>query len=135
MMPIVLEEDTGRAEIVREGAELRFWSVRGMPLLWEPDPAIWPDVAPVLFPVVGSTKGGVTVDGVRYPLGLHGFARHRTFDVLEQWPAHVRLGLAADDATRALYPFEWALEIEYALDGPVLDVGLVVRNRDERPMP
>ena len=136
MTPIVLEEGTGRAEVVREGAELRFWSVRGMPLLWDPDPAIWPDVAPILFPVVGWTKGGgVTVDGVRYPLGLHGFARHRTFEVLEQWPAHVRLQLVADDETRALYPFDWSLEVSYALDGPVLDVGLTVRNLGGRPMP
>ncbi len=135
MTPIILEHGTGRAEIVREGAELRAWSVRGMPLLWEPDPAIWPDISPILFPVVGWTRDGVTVDGRRYPLGLHGFARHKTFEVLEQWPAHVRLGLVADDETRALYPFEWSLEIEYALDGPALDVRLTVRNRDERPMP
>ena len=136
MTPIVLEEATGRAEIVREGAELRFWSVRGMPLLWTPDPAIWTDVAPILFPIVGWPKdGGITVDGVRYPLDVHGFARAMTFDVLEQWPAHVRLGLRSDDATRARYPFDWSLEVEYALDGPALDIALTVRNLGERPMP
>lgn len=136
MSPIVLEHRTGRAEIVREGAELRAWSVRGMPLLWTPDPAIWPEVAPILFPVVGWTRdGGVTVDGDRYPLGLHGFARHKTFDVLEQWPAHVRLGLRSDGATRAQYPFDWSLEVEYALDGPALDTRLTIRNTSERTMP
>ena len=136
MSPIVLEHRTGRAEIVPEGAELRAWSVRGVPLLWTPNPTIWPDVAPILFPVVGWTRGGgVTVDGVRYPLGLHGFARQRTFAVLEQWPSHVRLELRSDIETRAQYPFDWSLEIEYAVDGPALDAKLTVRNEGDRSMP
>lgn len=133
---IVLEHGVGRAEIRREGAELRAWSVRGVPLLWIPDPAIWAETAPILFPVVGWTRDNlVTVDGRRYPLGLHGFARHSTFDVLEQWPAHVRLGLVSSAETRAQYPFDWSLEIEYALDGPALDTRLTVRNTGDRPMP
>ena len=135
MRPILIEDGEGRAEIALHGAELRAWSVRGMPLVWEPDPAIWPDTSPVLFPVVGWTRDGVVVDGVRYPLGLHGFARKKTFEVVEQWPSHCRLRLSSDAETRALYPFEWSLEISYAIAGGELEVRLTVVNRGAGPMP
>lgn len=136
MTPIMLEATSGRAEIFREGAELRAWSVRGIPLLWEPDPAIWDSTAPILFPLVGWSKdGAIAVDGVRYPIGVHGFAHQRTFEVLEQWPAHVRLGLVSDGETRTIYPFDWSLEVRYALDGPALEIALIVKNLGDRPMP
>ena len=106
-----------------------------MALIWEPE-AVWPDTAPILFPVVGRTRGAqVTVEGRSYPLGLHGFARHLDFAVREQWPGHVRLVAAADDATRALYPFEWELEVAHALRGPSLTTRLTVRNLGATPMP
>ncbi len=136
-MSIVSLADRGaRAEIATAGAELRAWSVAGTPLVWSPDPAIWPATAPILFPVVGWTRGGgVTVEGRHYPLGLHGFARDRTFSVLEQWPSHVRLGLQSDEVTRALYPFDFALEVEHAIDGAALTTLVLVRNTGTRAMP
>jgi galactose mutarotase-like enzyme len=133
--PIVLEDGEGRAVIAPHGAELRAWSVRDTPLIWEPDPAIWPDTAPILFPVVGWTRDGIVVDGIRYPLGLHGFAREKTFDVVEQWPSHCRLRLESDAATRALYPFDWSLEVAYAIAGAELEVRLAVENRGRGAMP
>ena len=58
------------------------WRVAGRDLLWPGDPAIWSDISPILYPVVGWTRDGEErVDGVRYPLGLHGFARFETFAV------------------------------------------------------
>ena len=49
--------------------------------------------------------------------------------------SHCRLRLASDDATRALYPFDWTLEVAYTLEGPALDMRLTVENRSARPMP
>ena len=136
MTNIVLDNGRARAEIALRGAELGAWVVDGVPLIWSPQPKIWSDTAPILFPVVGWTRGGaVSVDGVSYPLGLHGFARHRTFGVLEQWPSHLRLGLRSDKETRALYPFDFTLEVEHALDGAALTTTLLVRNTGTRAMP
>jgi galactose mutarotase-like enzyme len=133
---IRLENTVARAEIDPLGAELRRWAVGDTPLIWAPDPAIWADTAPILFPIVGWTRGGgVEVAGRRYPLGLHGFARTMTFRVLEQWPTHARLGLAASPASRALYPFDWSLEVRYTLDGAALEVRIVVCNLGDGPMP
>lgn len=133
---IRLAAGNARAEVAREGAELRLWNVDGVPLIWSPDPAAWPDTAPVLFPVVGWTRGGeIRVDGRSYPLGLHGFARHRRFEVLEQWPDHVRLSLRDDAETRALYPFSFAFEVHFTLAAESLEVALLVINPGDRPLP
>ena len=55
--------------------------------------------------------------------------------MVEQWPSHCRLRLASDAATRALYPFDWSLEVAYALAGAELEVRLTVENRGTGPMP
>jgi galactose mutarotase-like enzyme len=136
MSGLHLRIDGTTAEIARDGAELRSWSVAGTPLLWSPDPAIWADSAPILFPVVGWTRGSrILVDGQPYPLGLHGFARAMPFDVIEQGPAHVRLALAACDRTRLLYPFDFSLEVEHRLGAGSLTTRLHVRNDGARAMP
>ena len=136
MSDIRLANDDAKAEIALRGAELRAWTVGGRPLLWSPDPAIWSETAPILFPVVGWTRGSrVVVDGEAYPLGLHGFARAMPFEVLGRGPAHVRLGLISNAATRRLYPFDWSLELAYSLEGATLTTRLTVRNAGSRPMP
>ena len=45
------------------------WSVGGRDLLWPGDPAIWDQISPILFPVVGWTRDGARVAGRQYPLG------------------------------------------------------------------
>ncbi len=136
MTVIRLRDGRVRADVAPLGAELRAWSVEGTPLLWSPVPAIWPDTAPILFPVVGWTRGaGVTVDGRRYPLGLHGFARAMPFAVVERAPSRVRLRLTSSVDTRTLYPYDWTLDVAIALAGPALSTRVTVRNDGDRPMP
>ena len=136
MNDIVLENGGARAEIAPRGAELRSWRVGATPLLWSPDPAIWNETAPILFPVVGWTRGaGIDVDGRRYALGLHGFARSCLFRVVEQRPSHARLVLESNAATRALYPFDWTLEVEYVLTPAAIQTRLTITNTGSRVMP
>ncbi len=133
---ILLEADTARAVVAIDGAEIKLWTVAGMPLIWEPDPKIWSETAPLLFPVVGWTKNGQErVDGKSYPLGLHGFARHRRYEILEQKPESIRLQLQSDAGTLALYPFEFSLIVEHKLSGCGLQTILEVRNSGTRDMP
>ena len=132
MSVIVLETAGARAEIAARGAELRAWSVDGRPLLWAPDPAIWAETAPILFPIVGWTRNSrVVIDGESYPLGLHGFARTLDFEVVEHGSAHARLVARSCDATRMLYPFDWTLTVDYTLAQNALTTRLTVRNDDE----
>ena len=133
---IHLRDGRAHADVAALGAELRAWTLDEAPLLWSPDPAIWPETAPILFPVVGWTRGaGITVDGQRYPLGLHGFARTMAFAVVEREPSRVTLRLTSSAETRVLYPFDWTLDVTIALAGATLATRLAVRNDGERRMP
>lgn len=133
---IEVEVPGARATVAPLGAELKEWTVNNRPLLWQPDPAVWPETAPLLFPVVGWTKNHqVRVGGQTFPLGLHGFARHRPFRVGEQTADRVRLILESDTETRALYPFDFVFSAEYRLSGDAIETVLTVENCGKATMP
>lgn len=135
-MRIVLEDGENRAVIARRGAELVHWTVGGRPLTWEPDPAVWPAVSPILFPVVGWARdGAVRIDGRTYPMPVHGFAAGLDFEVVGQDGREVRLRLHESAATLGYYPFRFGLAVRYRLEGPSLAVDFAVENRDSRAMP
>lgn len=126
----------GGAEVATAGAELRGWRAGGDDLLWPGDPAIWDGVSPVLFPVVGWTRNGeVRVDGRVYPLALHGFARHRRFEVRERRSDSVTLVLGESAETLQLYPYAFQLAVTYAVSDASLAATIEVTNTGDRPMP
>jgi galactose mutarotase-like enzyme len=127
------EED---AVIAFEGAELLSWRSRGVDLVWTPEPSVWPQTAPLLFPVVGWTRGGrVRLGETTYPLGLHGFARRKRFALAERTASAATFALEEDAETLALYPFAFRFEARYALRPGELAVSLTAINRDGRPLP
>lgn len=118
------------ARIASRGAELKSWRVGEGELIWPGDGQYWADSAPILFPVVGWTRDGAVVAGQRYPLGVHGFARSEDFTLVEQAGNRARLRLRANAATRALYPFDFNLDVEYIIQDNILCLSLEVRNED-----
>jgi galactose mutarotase-like enzyme len=112
-MVIVLEAGEVRAEIVPErGALVTSLRVAGRELLYL-DRATLDDPSknvrggiPLLFPFAGKLAGGVlALTGTT--MKQHGFARDRAWQVTEQRDTDARMTLAADDATRALYPYDF----------------------------
>ena len=132
---VLLEQGEARLRVARLGAEARGWSVGGVELLWPGDPAIWGEISPLLFPVVGWTRDGVSVAAKRYDLGLHGFARRLAFEVERREAAFVRLVARDDAATRAVYPFAFQLAAEYRLGERVLEIALEATNSGDSAMP
>lgn len=133
---IQLETGAARLSVSPHGAEVTAWSVADLPLLWRPEPAIWAETAPILFPVVGWTKNSkMRVGSKTYPLGLHGFARHREFEILEQAAAVTRLRLQSDAETRRLYPFDFLLTVEHRLTEESFATRLIVENIGAGAMP
>jgi len=104
-------------------------------LLWQGDSAWWGHRSPLLFPFVGSlTNGAYTFAGRSYEQTHHGFAREKVFNCREAGPARIRHELLADDATRAAYPFDFALQVTHSLEGNTLHIGWDVRNTGENTM-
>jgi galactose mutarotase-like enzyme len=124
-----------RARIARRGAQARQWRVGDVDLLWPGDAAIWPEISPILFPIVGWTRDGARIDGRRYDLGLHGFARELAFAIEARAADFVRL-VARDSAeTRERYPFAFALALEYRLSAATLYMTIEVQNTGAAPLP
>jgi galactose mutarotase-like enzyme len=132
---IEIASGDSRARISLCGAELKNWSVAGAELIWQGDEKFWAESAPILFPIVGWTRDGVVVDDRRYPLGLHGFAREQQFALAEQEASRAVFRLVANPATRALYPFDFTLDVEYMLIENELNIIIHVMNEGKRLLP
>jgi galactose mutarotase-like enzyme len=119
------------------GAELS--SLRdgtGRELMTNADPAYWTGRAPILFPVIGRLNGDVLrLDGQSYAMKQHGFARHRTFEVARHDATSALFRLVADDETRACYPFDFVLEVAFAIEATTLSIEVTIANPGATPLP
>lgn len=108
----------------------------GRSWLWSGDEAFWGGRSPVLFPIVGKAPGDhISVDGTRYPMGQHGFARRNEFTLIAHGDDFCRYELRSSPTTQSIYPFEFSLVLEHRLDGRAVVVTAELRNAGARPMP
>ncbi|MGP7796689.1 aldose 1-epimerase family protein [Sphingomonas sp. CLY1604] len=119
------------------GAELtHLRDADGRELMTDADPAFWTGHAPILFPVIGMTYGEtIRVDGERYPMKKHGFARHSRFAVAAVADDSVTFVLTDSEETRASYPFAFRLSLTYTLEDATLRVEARIENPADAPMP
>lgn len=125
------------AEVNPLGAQLSVLrDADGRDLLWNGDPAVWAGRAPILFPVVGELAGGkYHLEGKSYPLSRHGFARGKPFSVVAATANSATFRLSADESTLAVYPFQFELDVRFAVNGATLAVLASVRNLGNTNMP
>lgn len=127
---ITLKVDTLGAQM------MELWSSDGVQYLWQGDPAIWNDRAPMLFPFVGRlTNNSYKYLGNIYPMNIHGFAASKEFSVIERDDDSISLELRSDEQTLACYPFEFSLVITYKLNENNLAISFYVRNESQCIMP
>jgi galactose mutarotase-like enzyme len=108
----------------------------GRDLLWNGDPAVWAGRAPMLFPTIGELAGGAfRVGSKTYKLPRHGFARTKPFEVVAATAAEATFRLSADESTLQVYPFQFQLDVRFALAGATLAIKSSVRNLDGQDMP
>ena len=135
--PVTIQSDSLGAQISPRGAELVVLrDAQGRDLLSDGDPAFWRGKAPILFPIVGMLNGG------RYRLGeqifempKHGFARRRDFAVVTHDEGSATFRLEADEATLAVYPFRFRLDMGFAIKGACLTMTASIANLGDGPMP
>ncbi len=124
-------------EVSTLGAEMQ--SLRtgdGRDFLWNGDAAWWTGRSPILFPIVGKAPDDrLAVNGKTYPMAQHGIARRREFAIIEQTATSCRHELVSSPETREVYPFDFRLVLEHALDGNRLSVNATVQNSGEALLP
>jgi galactose mutarotase-like enzyme len=135
---VVLEDAATRARVVvapaRGGMVTRF-EVGGVPVLFLDEASLVDETKnvrggnPVLFPSPGPLAGDhFTRSGRAGSMKQHGFARQRAWSVVGKAAREVTLGLVSDDATRAQFPWDFAVRLRYALAGTTLTVETRVEN-------
>lgn len=98
--------------------------------IWQADKAVWQGSAPILFPFVGRLKQGeYSHQGQTYPMSIHGFAKSSDFKVVAQQDDSVTLELQSTPETLKVYPFEFALQVCFTLQGDGLKVAYSVLNK------
>lgn len=117
------------------GAELHSLKLNGEEFLWQCGSA-WKRYAPVLFPFICSPESGsYRADGREYRMpGNHGFARDSVFEKTAETETSVSYRLSSDDTTRQWYPYDFQLDITYALVNGGVEVRHTVKNTGGKTM-
>ena len=125
------------AEIAPLWAELvRLTDADGRDWQWGGDPAVWAGRAPILFPIVGTLRDDAfRWQGKTYNLPRHGFARRSTFAAIDQAEDRVTFRLESTEATLAVWPFAFQLDMGFSVAGTTLTMTAIVRNPSTDPMP
>lgn len=136
-MLISIQNENVSAAIETRGAELvSFKSDDGFEHIWQGDPKYWGGHAPVLFPIVGALRSGRTrIKGEWFEMNRHGFARSQEFEVVRKEEDSVTLSIAANEASRAQYPFEFRFTVTYSLTGSSITTAFKVENTGDEPLP
>ncbi len=107
----------------------------GEQLLWQGDERWWDQRDLVLFPFVCRRKDGYyTVDGKRYEMDLHGFAKDGVFSVERLDGDSVTLVLRSSESTKRVYPFEFTFRVNYALKRNKARIEYEIINDGDRDM-
>ena len=119
------------------GAELTsIKGANGLEYLWQGDPAFWAKQSPLLFPIVGNLPDKeFTHLGKTYPMNNHGFISTREFKLAQSSATEMIFEFHSDETSKAIYPFEYKLEVRYTLVGQGLSVGYKVSNLGQEILP
>lgn len=95
---------------------------------------------PLLFPICGNLPGDTySYQDQTYTLKQHGFGRTSPWEVTHQSTtdneASLTVTLKSNEATQAVYPFEFVLDYTYVLKGKVLELQQRHTNLSQVPMP
>ena len=136
-MNYVLKNEQLEVVISSMGAEVRSVKRGGCEYIWQGgDERYWRGRTPLLFPICGRLcEGKYTYGGKTYEMNLHGFARKMELECASASDTELVFRLAACEATRAIYPFEFALTLTYRLEGARLSLVAKIDNNGDTVMP
>lgn len=101
--------------------------------MWKRDPELWANSAPILFPIVGAIRNNeCCIDGQKYSMTQHGFARHNVFETHQLSDTCVEFELTPNESILKQYPYLFDLKVRYTLVNNQLECRCIVKNTDAR---
>ncbi len=123
-------------EINSLGAELIQFSKGNQNYIWKVDNTFWNKTSPILFPIVGRLKNDFyQLNGKKYKMARHGFARDHDFTVLHKTENSISFLLIDNEETHLIYPFNFKLLLTYTIDNHGLKIDYRVKNKSKVIMP
>lgn len=137
-MTYSLNTPTLSIEVTKTGIELCSIKLNttGKEYMWQGDPRIWGSHAPVLFPIIGALKNGLTkYRGTSYSIPKHGLIRNSDkVTLIDQTEDSLKFRLTWDKESLQLYPFKFGIEVTYKIIGNTIQVSHQVTNHGEETM-
>lgn len=137
-MEFTLENEILTVTVTTSGAQVKsvLRKCDGVEHIWQADPAVWGQHAPILFPYAGRLpEGKMTAKGRLFEgLSAHGFARDMEHALVSHSRDTLILELTDRPETLAKWPYRFRLLSTFRLEGHTLHHTLTVENRDEEPM-
>ena len=116
-------------EVAPHGAELVSLVKGRREYMWCGDAQYWNRHAPILFPAVGKPfNNEIHIDGQAFTMKQHGFARDCEFEETGEGVLRMK------DVRPSNYPYRFALEAAYKLEGNRVDITWTVENLDKRDL-
>ena len=137
MKIFTIENDCLSVQVSDFGAELHsiFNKKNNTEHLWQADKNFWGWHAPVLFPVVGRCwEDEIAIDQKKYAMEKHGFTRKSTFDMIGKTEDSISFELSDNEATAAIYPFQFSFQIHYVLKENELTTTYKVVNKSDQSL-
>jgi galactose mutarotase-like enzyme len=105
----------------------------GQHYMWDGNPGIWPNHAPVLFPIVGGLKENTFYYRDKaYSLPRHGFIRNnKKIKLTERTDTSLTFGLTFDADSLIVYPFRFEFAITFTLFKNRVVVSHFIKNHGE----
>lgn len=136
-MNYVLKNEQLTVEISSVGAEVISVKRAACEYMWQGGKEeLWGGCSPLLFPICGRLNDGkYGYRGKSYEMALHGFVRHTELSCLSADDEAVVFFAEANEDTKKIYPFDFALTLTYRLEGAKLALSAKIENRGDEVMP
>ncbi len=132
LIRIVPERGGLITEWISEGKELLYFDLERF---LDKDKSVRGGI-PILFPICGDLSEGYSIDGKKYFLKQHGFARDLPWSVeLLNDQLGIRLELSDTYDTHAYFPFFFTLLMDVYLKEKSLQISIKIYNHGHDPMP
>ena len=107
-----------------------------MEFIWDANPDVWANHAPILFPVVGALQNGkYRYKGKEYSLPLHGFFRHnKAVKLIEKTENSLTFLLSQNSETLKVYPFNFDFFTTYTIENNKITIKHEVVNTGNEEM-
>ena len=136
MSQTTIAQGSLEATIDSKGAQLMSLKLADGEYLWQGDEKFWPRRAPVLFPIVGCLRNDTAMSAQgTVSLKRHGIARNYDHTTVALSEKAVTFELDSSDETRSAFPFDFKLNMSYAIEDGALAQTFVVTNTGEVDLP